>query len=125
MKPLRFFYFWINIGYGELIHNIALPIKISILIILHIFLLLALLFPGTLWGLYGAIMTIIAWCYNVIFDRYSRSSWQQKLLSIEKKFQVYLTTTFLESVKKSCLAHLRLTLLGSTAIILATVFMIF
>ncbi len=122
---MQFLGVWTNLSYGEIVASLAARNKTAanlVLCILHSFLIIAIWEPGTIWGIYGCLMTILCLVWNIVLDRYNRSSLQQKIITLEKKSQVMPDVSLTQKIQKWAMAEFRISALGMTALVMGTIF---
>lgn len=108
---------WIKLSYGEIIRIIPEKnnfLRFLILALIHAILILAILQPGTTWGIYACAISALCFLWNVCLDPYS-GSWfsyvRTKIIAGEKKSQNIATQTGLQKIQKFFWEYLRIHIL--------------
>lgn len=113
---------WISLSYRELIQTLVsqnMSAAILILIVLHLYLLLGLIIPGTSWGMYGCSITMMAILWNALLDRSWEASWQEFIFQREQRAKEMRPANLAQQFTKIFSQHLRLWFLALVALLLA------
>ncbi|NUM37189.1 MAG: hypothetical protein HUU50_21810 [Candidatus Brocadiae bacterium] len=88
---VRILSLWVQLSYGEILKAIPAGKKFFfflLVLLIHIFLLCAILLPGTIWGIYFSAISGLFLIWNICLDQYSGSFFKpirSRIFWLEKK----------------------------------------
>jgi len=91
---------WTQLSYGEILKAVPANKKIVfvlLLILIHTVLLIAIAFPGTVWGIYCCSLSGFFFVWNICLDQYSGMPFRpvrKQIVLLEKKAQAFVPENF-------------------------------